>query len=117
MLARATATDSAAVASATAFTTFGLCQFFNALNSRSDQGTALSRRLFRNRWLWISFGVVVLLQIAIVALPTLGTIFNTVPLTGGQWLLCAATASTVLIVEEAVKLARTLTRPRATNDT
>ena len=61
--------------------------------------------------------MVVLLQIAIVAPPALGTIFNTVPLTGWQWLLCAATASTVLIVEEVVKLVRTLTRPQATNDT
>lgn len=96
----------APVALTMAFTTFVLFQFFNALNARNEHGTAFNRLLFRNRWLWISFGVVVLLQVAIVQLPALGALAGTVPLTGWQWLLCATTASSVLIVEELVKLAR-----------
>jgi P-type Ca2+ transporter type 2C len=106
LLAWAGSAYTEAVALTMAFTTFVLFQFFNALNARVEHRSVFHRELFGNRWLWISFGVVVLLQVAIVQLPVLGAIFDTVALTGWQWLLCVAVASTVLLVEEAVKLVR-----------
>ena len=93
-----------------AFTTFVLFQFFNALNARSEQTTVFRRQTFTNRWLWLSFGVVVALQVAIVQLPMLGAVFDTVPLQFDQWLVCVAVAASVLIVEEAVKLLTRLFR-------
>ena len=72
----------AEIAATMAFTTFVLFQFFNALNARAERETVFTRHLFSNRWLWISFGVVVALQVAIVQLPLLAGAFGTVPLVG-----------------------------------
>ena len=87
-----------------AFTTFVLFQFFNALNARAESETVFTRHLFTNRWLWASFGIVVVLQVLVVQVAALGTIFDTTPLTPGQWLTCLAVASSVLWVDEATKL-------------
>lgn len=93
-----------AVALTMAFTTFVLFQFFNALNARAERETVFTRHLLSNRWLWISFGAVVALQVAIVQLPFLHDLFRTTALTAGQWAICAAVAVSVLLVEEVVKL-------------
>jgi P-type Ca2+ transporter type 2C len=99
----------AATAATMAFTTFVLFQFFNALNARAERETVFTRHLFTNRWLWISFGAVVVLQVLVVQLPFLNPVFDTTALSAGQWVLCAAVASCVLVVEEAVKLVRRVT--------
>jgi len=54
----------------------------------------------------------VLLQVAVVHLPVLNEAFSTVPLTGQQWLVCVAMASTVLWASEARKLIARLTAGR-----
>ncbi|WP_249523751.1 cation-translocating P-type ATPase [Modestobacter marinus] len=106
VLAVATAQAGAAVGGTMAFTTFVLFQFFNALNARAEEGTVFTAHLFTNRWLWTSFVVVVLLQVLVVQLPPLQELFDTTSLTAGQWAVCAAVATSVLLVEETVKLAR-----------
>jgi len=86
-----------------AFTVLVFTQLFNVFNARSEHTSAF-HGFFANRWL---LGAVVLgtvLQIAVVHVPILNTAFSTVPLTMGQWLMCAAMASVVLWVEEARKL-------------
>jgi DNA-binding transcriptional MerR regulator len=46
-----------------------------------------------------------LLQVAVVHLGLLNAAFGTVPLTAGQWLLCATMASAVLWASELRKMA------------
>ena len=101
-----------AVALTMAFTTFVLFQFFNALNARAERQTVFTRHLFTNRWLWTSLTAVVVLQILAVQLPVLQGVFDTTTLSGLQWLVCLAVASSVLLVEEAVKLAGHTARRR-----
>lgn len=101
---------SEAAALTMAFTTFVLFQFFNALNARTENTTVFRRQTLTNRWLWFSFGVVIALQVAIVQLPLLNVVFDTVALQASQWLLCIGVAATVLIVEELVKLISRLGR-------
>lgn len=112
VLAWARGQHTEAVALTMAFTTFVLFQFFNALNARAEQETVFTRHLFSNRWLWLSFAVVVALQVAIVQLPLLHDLFRTTALTAGQWALAAGVAATVLLVEEAVKLVSRFARRR-----
>ena len=88
-----------------------LAQLFNALNARSESVSAF-RHLFVNRWLWLALATSVLLQVAVVHLPVLNEAFSTVPLTGQQWLVCVAMASTVLWASEARKLIARLTAGR-----
>jgi P-type Ca2+ transporter type 2C len=88
-----------------AFTTLVLAQLFNCFNARSDRESAF-RHLFTNRILWAAVALSLLLQIAVVYVPLLNDAFDTGPLGGAEWLLCAAMASTVLWATEIWKLAK-----------
>jgi len=63
----------------------------------------LTRESLTNRKLWIAIGSIAALQVAIVSWGPLRSIFDTTALGLGQWLLCGAVASTVLLVEEVRK--------------
>ena len=82
-----------------AFTTLVLFQLFNVFNARSDERSAF-RGLFTNRWLWAAARLSLLLQAAVIYVPFLQQAFSTVSLSLGDWLLCAAVASSVLWLRE-----------------
>ena len=88
-----------------AFTTLMLFQLFNAFNARSDERSAFDG-LFTNRWLWGAVGLSIALHAAVVYLPFLQQAFSTTALSAGDWLTCAAVASSVLWTSELVKAAR-----------
>jgi len=96
--------DVPSVAGTMAFHTFVLFQFFNILNSRHDTRTAFHRDTLANRWLWIALAGVALLQVAVSHLGVMRRLFDTVPISATQWLVCIAIASSVLWVEEIRKL-------------
>jgi P-type Ca2+ transporter type 2C len=87
-----------------AFTTLILFQLFNVFNARSDRQSAL-RGLFSNRWLWGAVLLSLALQCAVLYAPFLQQAFSTVRLTAGDWLQCAAVASSVLWLRELEKYA------------
>jgi len=93
-----------------AFTTLMLFQLFNVFNARSDEASAF-RGLFANRLLWGAVAVSLLLHVLVVYLPFLQRAFSTVSLSGRDWLLCAAVASSVLIGRELAKLVLRLLAP------
>lgn len=94
-----------------AFTTLVLFQMFNAVNSRSDEKSAF-RNLFANGWLWAAIGFSILLQIAVIHVPLLQRSFSTVALDLGEWMYCAAVASSVLWLCELEKWIRAKWRRR-----
>jgi Ca2+-transporting ATPase len=87
-----------------AFTTLVLFQLFNVFNARSDELSALDG-LFSNHWLWAAVAFSLLLHVAVVYLPFLQEAFSTVSLSAGDWLLCAAVASSVVWLRELSKIA------------
>jgi Ca2+-transporting ATPase len=93
-----------------AFTTLVMFQLFNVFNARSDETSAFVR-LFHNAWLWGGVGLSLLLQAAVIYVPFLQETFSTTSLSVGDWLRCAAVASSVLWLRELSKL---LTRGRNT---
>jgi Ca2+-transporting ATPase len=98
------------------FTTFVLFQFFNVFNARAEYGTAFNRAFFRNRWLWLSLGAVLALQALVVHWRPAQAVFGTTDLLPADWVLAALVASSVLMLDEARKLAvrlghRQSTRP------
>ena len=97
------AAEVATTAGTLAFTTFVLSQVFNLLNVRSREASVFTRATLTNRALWISLAAIVVLQVAVVQVPVLQGFFTTTSLTGGQWLVAAAVASSVLWVEEGRK--------------
>jgi Ca2+-transporting ATPase len=86
-----------------AFTTLMIFQLFNVLNARSDVRSAFSG-LFANGWLWGAIALSAALQVAVVYVPFLQRAFGTVPLSGSDWLFCAAVASSVLWIRELSKV-------------
>jgi Ca2+-transporting ATPase len=92
-----------------AFTTLMMFQLFNVFNARSDFRSAFAG-LFSNRWLWAAVASALALQVAVVYHPVLQQAFSTSALSRGDWLQCAAVASSVLWLREARKA---ITRLRA----
>jgi Ca2+-transporting ATPase len=100
--------DTAAYAQTMAFTTLTLFQLFNVFNARSDKRSAFAG-LFRNHWLWAAIALSLLLQAAVIYLPFLQQAFSTVSLSAGDWLSCAAVASSVLWLRELGKIVARVT--------
>jgi Ca2+-transporting ATPase len=93
------------------FTTLMLFQLFNVFNARSDERSTFEG-IFHNRWLWLACGLSLLLHSAVLYLPFLQAAFSTVGLSAGDWLLCTATASSLLVLSE---LRKFVTRARTKN--
>ena len=105
-------TDDLATARTAGFTVLVFTSLFTCFTARSETSSAFAH-LFVNPWLW---GAVVLsasLQVAVVHMDFLNIAFSTVPLTGTQWLVCAAMGSTVLWVSELRKLVNRALRGRS----
>ncbi len=98
-----------------AFNTLVFFSLFNVFNARSDEASAFPT-LFTNRWLWATILLSILLQVAVIHTPFLQQAFSTVPLSAGDWLLCAAVASSVLWLRELSKLIGRLARPMESSD-
>jgi len=79
-------------------------QWFNAWNCKSEVQSIFSRDFFRNRWLLVSTGLVILLQVLAVYTPFLQNILRTVPLALKDWLVITLVASLIIWPEEIRKL-------------
>ncbi len=88
------------------FTTLALAQMGNALAIRSDRLLLAQLGLFTNLALLGAVILTFLLQMAVVYVPFLQGIFDTVPLTPRQLLLSLGFSTIVFIAVEAVKWAR-----------
>ncbi len=87
-----------------AFTVFVLFQFFNIFNARAEHRSAFNRQFFVNGKLWLALLGVISLQAIAVHWAPAQAIFSTVDLTPFEWLVAAAVASSVLLLDEARKL-------------
>ena len=95
--------ESLANARTAGFTVLVFAQLFNCFNARSETTSAF-HHLFVNHWLWTAIALSVVLQVAVVHLGLLNVAFGTVPLSLGQWAVCAAMGSTVLWFAELRKV-------------
>ena len=96
--------DGASVATTMAFVTFVFFQFFNILNSRMETHSVFSKRTFSNWRLWAALAAVGVIQIFVTIVSPLQNLFHTTNISLGQWLICAAVASSVVVIEELRKL-------------
>ena len=96
--------DTASVAGTMAFCTFVLFQFFNILNARNETHTVFNARTMSNWRLWAALGGAGFFQVLVTIVGPLQRLFNVTSLSVGQWLICAAVASSVVFVEEGRKL-------------
>ena len=93
-----------------AFTTFVLFQFFNVFNARAETGSAFNHQFFANGKLWLALTLVIGLQVLVVHWRPAQALFGTTDLDVADWMLAAALASSVLLLDEARKVIRRLAR-------
>ncbi|MGI5883173.1 MAG: cation-translocating P-type ATPase [Dethiobacteria bacterium] len=83
-----------------AFAALALSQLVHVINFRSLKESALRRGLFGNRLLLVGMGLSIALQLTVLLAPFPMSIFRTVALASGDWLLIAVLASSTLAFGE-----------------
>jgi Ca2+-transporting ATPase len=78
-------------------------EWFMVFSARSDEHTVFRIGLFKNRFLLLSIGAAVLLQLAVVYVPFLQSAFHTVPLGLRDWGLIVGPGLGLFLLEEARK--------------
>ena len=86
-----------------AFATLTLAQLFHAYDVRSEEYTLLRLGVLSNRSMNRAFLAGMALQLAVLCLPPLQSVFRTVPLTAEQWLSVVGLALAPALVCEALK--------------
>lgn len=103
-LVRTNAGVSTAQVQTETFTLLALCEWFNALNCRSERKSAITMSLLKNRWLLGGLLVGNLLQFTVVFWRPLGDVLRTTPFGFREFVLLGVVASLVLWTEELRKL-------------
>ncbi|MBI4331998.1 MAG: HAD-IC family P-type ATPase [Chloroflexi bacterium] len=78
-------------------------QWANALNARSEKESLLKTGLGGNPWLLGGIALAIALQLAVVYIPPLQTLFYTVPLGAGDWLVIILVSLSVIVADEVRK--------------
>ena len=86
-----------------AFCSMVAFEWFRAFNARSDERTVFKLGIFRNRWLVMAIFVAIMLQLAVVYLPSLQIAFGTVPLGIDKWVIVISAGAALFIIEETRK--------------
>jgi Ca2+-transporting ATPase len=92
------------IARTAAFTTIVMFELFIAFACRSSSRTLLEAGIFSNPSLLLANASSVLLQLAVIYLPPLQTVFKTVPLSLNDWVIILIVSSTAFFAMEIVKL-------------
>ncbi|MEM2933476.1 MAG: HAD-IC family P-type ATPase [Methanocellales archaeon] len=95
--------DAARYAQTVTFTGYVIYQMFNVFNCRSLEKSTFSIGLTSNKFLLLAVSTSVFLQILVIYIPLLNTLFHTVPLKLEDWRIILLAASSVLIFEEVKK--------------
>ena len=83
-------------------------QWVYMINCRRSEGFSLNTGLLRNKGIWLVSGVLLLLQLAIIYLPFMQTMFGTESLPLRYWFITLAIAIVMFLV---VEVEKRLTRP------
>ena len=86
------------------FTTLCFVQLGNALSVRSTYHSLFSKDIFANRSMWLAVTGSLILQLLIVYVSFLDTVFKTTPLDGNVMLMIVVTTVASVILIELVKL-------------
>ncbi len=86
-----------------AFTTMAMFQLWNVFNMRSNQDSLFKIGILSNRWVALAVTASLSLQFAVLYLPFLQNVFQTVPLDWQHWAMITVISSSVLFVVEGYK--------------
>jgi Ca2+-transporting ATPase len=80
-----------------------MAQIFNAYNMRSLKQTVFEFGIFTNKWINIAFVASLILQVAVIKIPTLQSLFSFGDLALTEILILIAISSTILWAGELYK--------------
>lgn len=92
------------VGSSLAFITLCLVQLFHCFNARSINGTVFRKGFFKNRFMFIAFGVGAALTVGVALIPGVNGVFGVVELSFVQWLTAICAAFSIIPLVEISKL-------------
>ncbi len=95
--------EASAAANTMAFATLTLCQLFHAFDARSEEQSVFHIGVFSNPAMNRAFLVGAAMQVAVLCLPPLQAVFQTVAMDPTQWLVVLALAAAPVAVCEATK--------------
>ncbi len=87
-----------------AFITLCLIQLFHCFNARSLNGSIFRKGFFKNRFMFVAFGVGAALTVGVAAIPGLNGVFGIVDLTFLQWLTAILAAIAIIPLVELCKI-------------
>ncbi len=87
-----------------AFLTLGLIQLFHVFNVRGISKSIFTSNFFSNRYIFLAVLFSAILQVSVVVIPSLNSVFRTVPLTGDQWILVVFASFAIIPLVEIYKL-------------
>ena len=90
----------AALGSTMAFATLTMCQLFHAFDVRSEHHSLLHIGIFSNKAMNKAFLVGMAMQLAVLCLPPLQLVFDTVPLDAAEWACVLALAVAPVVICE-----------------
>ena len=96
-----------------AFASLALIQLAHSMNARSATESIFTLGLLKNRYLIGAVAIASALQISVIAIPGLNTIFRVEHLNGEQWLWVAALSIAIIPIVEIVKFFKRLMAKRA----
>jgi Ca2+-transporting ATPase len=86
-----------------AFATLAFLQLFAALGFQSEHFSVTRMRAAEHKMLWLGLGASAALQLVVLLIPAMRTLFKLVALTGGQWLIIMGLCLVMLVVTEIQK--------------
>ena len=86
-----------------AFATLVFCELTRAFAVRSDTQSIFKIGFFTNPTMNKSFLVGLVLQLCVLLLPFLGSVFHITPLTGAEWIVVVVLGLMPLVISEIVK--------------
>ncbi|MCL5666544.1 MAG: HAD-IC family P-type ATPase [Patescibacteria group bacterium] len=92
-------------------TLLSVFQWYNGLNCRFLEQSILHRRVFGNKYIWLSIFINVVLQALAIYSSWFNRLLHTTPMTAAQWVLVLAFGFSIILAEEARKGLRTLLKP------
>jgi len=100
------------VARTMCFAVLAFSQLTHAINVRSQEKSLFGSGLFTNRYLWIALGLSCALQLVVLLIPSLQTIFHVASMNSIQWFIVIIASLSPLAVVEFTKLVGRILRKK-----
>lgn len=95
---------SSVMAQTMAFMVLSISQLFHAMNCRNDKESMFKIGFFKNKWLILTIGVGLALQVFVCHFPPMNVLLKTMPLSLKEWIIVLALSASTMVINEVSKL-------------